>query len=461
LRPRHHLLLAFLLAILTLLASCGRKPQTVESGPTLPLDASWMGVLLREPARFSALMESTPRDGWIAYHKADYSTASELFRGEDPKLRLLRGRAQVELQLLFQDLDRSAAFISQKGFDKWRERKAIPEGSGLPLVAGLAALDRGRVDDARTWFDLATKARDPAIATLAAGARGAADLRAVVALPLTTSPIPGRLAEHLAARDTGDCTKVLARAKEPFVEEVYEGASHRYYDPLLVGTVAACHGHQARAVLGQESPLLTLARPPEGAEPLVNLLFSGIATEADAASEAARSDATLSTLGLRAPTLAALELPVLSGDADDPELALGFARTLNEKLDLWAADRLYLAPPEGQALFNDLRLGAVWRSQLFLVVARDALARGCPRQALALAWSALDLENASFVTPINHPGLLAVIVEGQLKTGRTREALEAMQPLLNGYPFLLGLNESIGDLAILDGMSRYGDSKEN
>jgi hypothetical protein len=57
--------------------------------------------------------------------------------------------------------------------------------------------------------------------------------------------------------------------------------------------------------------------------------------------------------------------------------------------------------------------------------------------------------------------LQAILIEAQLRTGHTREALDCIQPLLAAYPAATGLNEVLGDLAILQGLDRYGDSKEN
>jgi hypothetical protein len=135
-------------------------------------------------------------------------------------------------------------------------------------------------------------------------------------------------------------------------------------------------------------------------------------------------------------------------------------RALDARLDAWEAEQVAAATPEGQALYRDLQLVPVYRSRLLVEQTRRALQDGRPHQALAIAQRALDVEHARSVGPINPPELFALLAEANLRTGRTREAKDALAVLLPGWPWLRGLDETLGDLAVLEGIGRGGDSKE-
>ena len=49
----------------------------------------------------------------------------------------------------------------------------------------------------------------------------------------------------------------------------------------------------------------------------------------------------------------------------------------------------------------------------------------------------------------------------QLGMGQTREALTSLAPIKNHHPEAQALLEWLGDLAVLQGLDRQGDSKEN
>ena len=57
--------------------------------------------------------------------------------------------------------------------------------------------------------------------------------------------------------------------------------------------------------------------------------------------------------------------------------------------------------------------------------------------------------------------LFAVLATANLQTGHTREALDALQVLVGPWPEVTGLDELVGDLAVLEGIHRSGDSREN
>ena len=61
----------------------------------------------------------------------------------------------------------------------------------------------------------------------------------------------------------------------------------------------------------------------------------------------------------------------------------------------------------------------------------------------------------------NAPALYVLLAEARLKTGRTRQALDALEPLTARVPTVASAKELVGDLAVLESMGRVGDSKEN
>ena len=197
------------------------------------------------------------------------------------------------------------------------------------------------------------------------------------------------------------------------------------------------------------------------ADPLAAVVFSSVLSREALESETGRAAEAPGTLGASGTALASLGLEPALPATDDPDWARGQVHLLDASFDAWAAGERGSAGPDGLALLDDLQLLRVFRSRVLLALARKALIADHPWQAATFAQLALDAENARSVTPVNHPGLQAVLIHAQLQTGRTREALDALQPLVALYPALTGLDEVLGDLAILQGLDRYGDSKEN
>lgn len=84
-----------------------------------------------------------------------------------------------------------------------------------------------------------------------------------------------------------------------------------------------------------------------------------------------------------------------------------------------------------------------------------------PRCALALSMLALDHDEGRSIGPINSPTLYAVTAASWLATGHTREAKDALEALIETFPEVVAVNETIGDLAVLEAMGRSGDSREH
>ena len=145
--------------------------------------------------------------------------------------------------------------------------------------------------------------------------------------------------------------------------------------------------------------------------------------------------------------------------SDDPEAAKEEVRLLDAGLDAVQRKVSDLGNAEGIAVVNDLRLIHRFRQEWLVVQAREALARKHPQRALTYLELARD-HASNAVGPENVPSIYALTAEARLALGRTREALDALHVLAVAQPEVLGLVEVTGDLAVLQGLDRQGDSKE-
>lgn len=448
------------------LGACGGSDRAPSAGAPVPLDASWMAEVVGDPTRFTSLVDGSGREGWAAFHACRFAEAVGHFSGDDPTRRHARGRALWELALTYDDLARLGDTSWKLTFETWSTRSVIPEGSGLSYAAGLALLDAGDAAGSRPWLERATRATDPQVAD---AARALITAGTVVPPAPTGEPVPlvARLALHQDARTRGRIEPILAVAADPLIRETttdpttHAPVERHFYDPQVLRSLAAGYHVLAAEALGAPDPVLALTRPAPGIPSTAALLFGPVLTLEDLAAESIRAHDRPGTLGAGAATLSALGLATTPSPTDDVEWARQQVRTLDARLDPWIAERHVGAGNDGRALLDDLRLAAVFRSRVLLALAREAMANGHPRQAQVFAYLALDLEQAHDLTPINHPGLQAIIAEAHLLTGHTREALDALQVLADQDRALQGLDEVVGDLAILQGLDRLGDSKEN
>ncbi len=438
-RSRHLLAGLGLLAALGT-GSCGSgEPQPLAPG-SAALDGSWVGHLVQDPASFTALVD-TNRMGWSALH------ANRL-----PAARLAGGvpgaRASAELAELYGDLARVDSLAWQAMVETWEGRSGLPEGSAVTWFVGLAALESGDAAAAKGWFSRASGATDPAVAAAASALAARPSLDEHVA-DTGSNPLLERFDAHLEARRSVSLMGLLDEGQRPiFEEQSAQGHTRSFYDPQLNWT--------AEAVLRSEASRSAHA----GAEAL---LFSGCLTVADLTAETARiaSGGRKGTLCALAPSWAGVGVDISLGDSDDPEQARAVVRSLDAAVDPWRKALGEGLDDDGAELLEGLNLPGVLRSRFLLALARHCLAAGHPRQALAVVQMAMDLEHPRQIGPLNPPGFFAVTAEAQLLTGHTREALDALQVLSEAYPELAGVDEVVGDLAILQGLDRHGDSKEN
>lgn len=432
------------LALASLLAiGCAACDEAQDPGPTQDLavlDSSWVGQLVHDPAAFTALVDEN-RMGWSALH------ASRL-----PAARLAAGmpgaRAAGELADLYGNLARVDALAWQAMVETWEGRTGLPEGSAITWFVGLATLESGDTTGARAWFARATSAADPVVAAAARVLAEAPDLSKPPP-DATGNPLLERVAAHLEARRSVSLMGLLEEGVRPIWEERSDGGHQRsFYDPQLNWTAAS--------VLRSEASRTSV-------EGLGALVFSGCLDAEDLTHETARLAAGggRGTLCALAPGWEQAGVVVSLGETDDAEAARGIVRSLDRSVDAWRKTAADSVDDDGGELLDGLNLPGVLRSRFLLALARHALVAGHPRQALAVIQMAMDLEHPRAIGPLNPPGFFAATAEAQLLTGHTREALDALQVLSDAYPELAGVDEVVGDLAILQGLDRHGDSKEN
>lgn len=449
-------------AVLVLLIGCTAPEPASHTAPAPVLDGSWVDQVVQRPERFAELTTSAGRAGWIALHSNDLQGAVQGFTGDDPSTALGRGRALWELSQLHHAFAAAGDLAWERSFATWSEKSAIPTGSALGYVAGLAALEQGDIEVAGAWFALCAAARDPQVAQAAALVSSAAPGQPISGDDLP--PLVLRYNQHLIVRASGDIGDLALVMDQPLVTELEprpDGSQleRAFYDPQLLRTLAIAYDVQAAQALGGQDALQSLGQAP--ADSLAAVLFGPVPTNSELRSEASRAADAPRTLGASGPALAALGLDSELPATDDADWARTQVRQLDGSLDAWAAAAREGATPDALALLDELQLVRIFRSRVLLALGRKALLSDHPWQALAFAQLALDLESSRGINHVNHPGLGAIIIEAHLRTGHTREALDAIQPLLDAYPALTGLDEVLGDLAILQGLDRYGDSKEN
>lgn len=396
-----------------------------------PLDQGWIRLIVQEPARFTALVDSAGREGWVLLHQGRLTQAHAAFPAGPA-----RGRVALEQAWLHQDLALLAAEAWPRLLAAWSAREPSVDQGPLPGLAAAARLAAGAAQelDALPAADRAWLAAVPAA------------LQGTPPPPLQGPDADGCVSGAISMIAGG--TEALPDACAPDAP-LRIPAEGTFYDPLRYAATAAASRREALST-----------SPADGADPLALLLFGPWWSSADL-DEAATLPAGLGAApATDGPTLAALALPD-AGPDDQPQAARERVRALDRALDGWERELAQAAGPDGAALLGDLALVPQARGRILQSWARQALAQDRPHQATAYLMLAHDVEHARELGPRNPPSLFALAALAALRTGRTREALDHLDPLLAEHPEVRGLVETIGDLAVLEGMDRQGDSKEN
>ena len=408
---------------------CGSpQPISVADGPD---PAGWISQAALKPQDFAALTEGH-RDGWIALHANDLDAALEAF----PDGSVGKARAQWQLALYHRDMSRLTGLVNHRLFTTWKERTGLPKQSAAVSIAALAA--SCSVYSLDTW-------------TLDAAANDFVHKLANEEPPYGLDedhPIARRMRMHRKVVKNADAALLNKHAAEPVVVEQGTTFDRSFYDPCLHNTLATHWEAQAAATLGGDDWKAVGSLADKG---LAGSLFAPwIDQDTLRAGVEAHSDPGL--LGLK-------EDAHLPGN-DDLAAARGEVRALDKELHQWRERLLAQAGDDGDALLTDLDLVGRYRQEWLVVRARQALMANRGGMALAYLEMARDVTTRG-VGPANGPALLALTAEAQLRLGHTREALDSLQLLVEARPDATGAREHAGDLAVLQGLDRQGDSKEH
>jgi hypothetical protein len=424
-----------MLASLFLAGLIGCGDSTQHGDHSSPLDASWVGQMALDPGSFRKLVE-TDRNGWAAYHSGQLEKAAA--QGGDVGARAHRDLAELHARLGVLGSITWTNIVAT-----WDARTGLPKDSGITWFAALAALEAGNTDQGTQWLTMAKEVPYPPVSEAASVLSGL-DLDA--SHLLSQNALVKRVATHAEARRTGDVSALMADATRPLLVESAAGHERPFFDPQLPWTLAVSH-----AISAGDLPR----------EALSVAIFSGCPSEDSARSEL-RSHPS-GTMGPHCATDALwkeLGLDLSLGDSDDADRVRVLSREADAVLDAWKESLVARANEEGRALVEDLQLVPLLRGRMLLAQARRALQAGHPRQAQALLLVARDLSHPRDISPLNPPLLYAMLAETHLRTGHTREALDALEVLVEAFPAVVGVDETVGDLAVLQGLDRRGDSKE-
>lgn len=368
--------------------------------PAGPLDRGWVARVAASPTAFHATVDRD-RPGWTALHRNDWAAAW----AAGPAARARAAAELATFHRVLADLQTEAWGGLVRA---WSARGGLPAESALGIWAKMAGVgELGAVGAIQVPSPFGALSGEPGAWMIehAAGEVWRAEGR-------------------VRGGDLAAVESLRELAAEPALREPIAGGARVLYDPLVHATLAEAYGRAATPVQGDEAEL-----------------FSARLDDAGAPADA------LPALAISVPT-----------ETDDPDGCRATVAALDAHLDPWAGG---LKEQEGGGLVDELRLVDGLRSRVLTALAVQALDRGHPGCAAALALDSLDATSARSVGPLNHPTAFAVLALASMRAGRVREALDALQPLMEPFPETTGAREVTGDLAVLLGMDRIGDSREN
>jgi len=415
--------------------ACGGPSQT----PTLPETGGppdWIVEVVQDPQAFTDLLERSGRDGWVAMHANQLRPARDAFSADNPYARMSRSRAEWELTLFYEDLTRATDYAHFTFLSSWSARE-------LPLTPGIETMSaQWRGCGGLTGLGVDDADKLPEIFKTEAG-------------------LPDILAERQAVHEKaleGDTTELYRTAATPLVVEHADTFDRTFYDACIYRTLQQAWLAESLKTTGA-SDWRGVARTWTGDAPLEGRFFAPWLTVGDLEAELSRVTHP-GVVGATEPSLVHFGVGTETSVQDDVEVAREDVRALDAAIDLREKALLASADQDGVALLNDLGLHHRFRQEWITTRARKALLEERPHQAMAYLELARDV-SVREVGVANTPSVLALYAEAQMRLGRTREALDVLVLLEEGYPEVAPLKELVGDLAVLQGLDRQGDSKEN
>jgi hypothetical protein len=232
-----------------------------------------------------------------------------------------------------------------------------------------------------------------------------------------------------------------AIAQPPLTHEA-QGFYRAFYDPCAPRALAA--GWATRAAISAGGDLRALTEAPT--TELAASFMSGWTDNADLTRHAAL-DPRPGLWGAANPALA---------EAADAQEALDRARAWTATLDAEEVALRDAAADAGDELLDGLGLVPRFRQEALVARARRALIDDQP----AIAEAFLQLAHDAARPDANSPSVAILRAEAELRQGRARAALDALHPVVD-RPAARPAAEIIADLAVLQGLDRHGDSKED
>jgi len=429
--------------VLATLVACGG--QAVEELDELPFgfEGSTINTLITEPALFQAEIQDS-RDAWVAIHRGDLTEAVAL-SGE--ALANSRARAAAELSSLHYRL----AQIQAEALVSLAETQSpTARGTALSLLSHIAIHEMSDAGFSYNFnlegdYPWLTEALDSNVDHVSAAAVYLHPENQ--AIPVEDNPFLQRLSMHgeaIEARDTGSLQALYEAVRAP----LWELGSIRLYDPQTHFTLGNIYQLEAEKhqVTGLSSALFS---------PCPNQISAQSSSNPNVLRNGDTCADQLIEIGLESGVVSAM----LEGE-DDLQTARTLVHHVDEVLDGWRNVALRTASPDGAALLTSLSLVENLRAKLLVSVAGNLLNLERPHQALAIAQATLDITNPREVSSTNPALLFAVLAHAQLRTGHTREALDALEVLSENFPSVITVDETVGDLAVVEGLHRIGDSKE-
>lgn len=387
------------LVLLGTLGGCSEAPTAPDTPPDT---SSWLAEAILTPSAFEALTASN-RDGWVALHASDLNTAITAFASDSTG----QVRARLARQAVYADLAAMTDLAVWRTLHVW-ESRGLPADDGILGVAPL-------------WRRCGGPQRLPEALTEGAP------------LPFDGTAVPDWASDRIAAYG-GDAEALRSVVHTP----VMQNETRIIRDPCGYAFL-----------LAGDDPA-TLIQSLSQAEGLASRFLSATPTAEDLTDQSART-ALPGRMGASSPSLPTFtvtDLPSLHTSVQDLDTAIEEERR-----------RIVLqAPLDGVSLLSELALSERLRQEVLIARSRT-LMNDSPALAGALAEIAWDATDRA-VGPRNTAGAASTRARALLQQGRTREALDALEPLLTVMPESAGAREWVADLAVLEGLDRTGDSKE-
>jgi tetratricopeptide (TPR) repeat protein len=370
---------------------------------------SWVTAVAADPDAFNATIQAE-KQGWIALHSNDpHEALTQYHASESPSPT--RIRALFDLNVLFHDL----ASLSQSIQKRTYLDTAPPHAQNSAIAAALC--------HGYEFMNTEPSSPDPVL-----------DIR---------------LSQHSALIDGEmEPSKHLGLGEHP----LQYPEARRGYDPCLFVTQRDYWSDQ----------LLSEAKTSDWREAVSQIsspLFSAWTTTSIHTDDLENTDSP-ATIGAFSSALSALNMTDAQRIPESSEEARVQARLLGQAFDDEQIALKHRSDAAGQALVADLHLFHGLKQKILLSRARSALNNAQKQAALAYASEAIDI-SSRVVGPQNSANAYIVLAHARVDTGRTREAMDALQPILKSHPYIRGVYEQLGDLVVLENINRTGESKEN